>query len=131
MSSLAEEAPDVRAAVDDALRSFPLAPAPAGLAPAVLAAVRTTERATTRPVFPLRFVDFALSGFMALMLGLVLLLFGWLTPAAGRVQAVAAGSLMPAEALAWGLALGGVVLTLGLLLLASLVFRPRQPLTRI
>src|SRR5258707_15265790 len=82
------------AAVDEALRSFPLRPAPPDLAPAVLAELRSPQYArAARPVFRLSWIDFALSGFAALMLALVLLLSGWLTPVAGRLQALAAGPL--------------------------------------
>jgi hypothetical protein len=111
-------------AVDDALRSFPLQPAPPGLATAVLAELRSPERAAAaRPVFRLSWMDFALSGFVAQMLGLVLLLSGWLTPTAGRLQALAAGPLLQSDGLVWALALAGLVLTSGLLLVAGLVFR--------
>src|SRR4051794_20892125 len=96
------------AAVDDALRSFPLQPAPASLAPAVLAELRSPAYApTARPVFRLSWMDFALSGFVALMLALVLLLSGWLTPAADRLQAMAGGSSFQGDGLVWALALGG------------------------
>src|SRR3981081_4359937 len=82
------------AAVDQALRSFPLQPAPPGLSIAVMAALRAPDRAAVaRPVFRLSWIDFALSGFAALMLALVLLLSGWLTPTAGRLQAMVAGPL--------------------------------------
>ena len=119
-------------AVDDALRSFPLQPAPPGLAAAVLAELRSPEHAAAaRPVFRLSWMDFALSGFMALMLALVLLLSGWLTPAAGRLQAMAAGPLFQGNGLVWALALGGLVVTCGLLLVAGLVFRRPGPLLRI
>src|SRR5438045_4123140 len=120
------------ATVDDALRSFPLQPAPPGLAPAVLAELRSPGYApAARPVFRLSWMDFALSGFAALMLALVLLLSGWLTPAADRLQAMTAGPLVEGAGLVWALALGGLVATCGLLLLAGFVFRQPGPLRRI
>jgi len=120
------------AAVDDALRSFPLQPAPPGLAAAVLAELRSPERArTVWPVFRLSWMDFALSGFAALMLALVLLLSGWLTPAADRLQAMATGPLFQGDGLVWALALASVVVTGGLLLAAGLMFRQRGPLRRL
>jgi hypothetical protein len=120
------------AAVDDALRSFPLLPAPPSLAPAVLAALRAPERApVARPVFRLSWMDFALSGLVALMLALVWLLSGWLTPTAGRLQTMVAGPLLQTDALVWGLALAGLVVTAGLLVIAGFVFRQPQPLRRI
>jgi len=120
------------AAVDDALRSFPLQPAPPGLAAAVLAELRSPEQArAVRPVFRLSWMDFALSGFAALMLALVLLLSGWLTPAADRLQAMATGPLFQGDGLVWALALASVVVTGGLLLAAGLMFRQRGPLRRL
>jgi hypothetical protein len=120
------------AVVDDALRSFPLRPAPPELAPGIMAALRLPEQARgARPVFRLSWIDFALSGFAALMLALVLLLSGWLTPAAARVQALAGGPLGQANAQVWLLALGGLAATGGLLLVAGLVFARPRALRRI
>jgi|SRR5579859_1806264 len=139
MRPLPEEARDATSArraafdaVDDALRSFPLQPAPPGLASGVLAELRSPGRAAAaRPVFRLSWMDFALSGFVALMLGLVLLLSGWLTPAAGRLQAMGAGPLFQGDGLVWAMALGSLLVTSGLLLMAGLVFRRPGPLQRI
>ena len=111
------------AAVDDALRSFPLQPAPPGLAPAVLAVLPAPM---ARPVFHLSWMDFALSGLVALRLALVLLLSGWLTPMAGRLETLVAGPLFQTDALVWGLAMAGLVVTAGLLLIAGFVFRRAQ-----
>jgi hypothetical protein len=113
------------AAVDSALRSFPLQPAPPGLAPAVLAVLRSPERAAVaRPVFRVSWIDFALSGFAAMMLALVLSLSGWLTPAAAaRLQAMAAEPLLQSDVLVWGFALAGLVAMAGLMLVAGFVFR--------
>ena len=111
------------AAVDDALSSFLLQPAPPGLAPGIMTALRLPEQARAAlPVFRLSWIDFALSGFAALMLALVLLLSGWLTPTAARLQAMAAGPLFQSDVLVWALALAGLVATGGLLLVAGLVF---------
>ena len=120
------------AAVDDALHSFPLRPAPPEVAPRLMAALRLPEQArAARPVFRLSWIDFALSGFAAVMLALVLLLSGWLTPAAARVQAMAAGPLAQSDGLVGLLALGGLAATGGLLLIAGLVFRRPGALRRI
>jgi hypothetical protein len=120
------------AAVDEALRSFPLQPAPPGLAPAVMSALRLPEHAAlARPVFRLSWIDFALSGFTALMLALVLGLSGWMTPTAARLQALADAPLFQADGLVWGLALTGLVVTGGLLVVAGLVFRQPGALRRI
>src|SRR5258706_15950152 len=120
---------DLAAAVEDALRSFPLQPVPPGLAPGVMLAVRLPGQArAVRPVFRLSWIDFALSGFTALMLALVLLLSGWLTPVAAQLQALAAGPAFQSGVLVWGLALGGLAVTCGLLLVAGMVFAwPEAP----
>jgi hypothetical protein len=139
MSPLPDEGRDAQSAeraaitaVDDALRSFPLQPAPPSLASAVLAELRSPERAAAaRPVFRLSWMDFALSGFVALMLALVLLVSGWLTPTADRMQAIVAGPLFQGNGLVWALALAGLVVTGGLLLVAGLVFQRPGPLRRI
>ena len=133
MMPLPEEPRDeLAAAVDDALRSFPLQPAPPGLAPGVMAALRLPEQArASRPVFRLSWIDFALSGFAALMLALVLLLSGWLTPASARLQVMAAGPRVQSDMLAWALAVAGLIVTVGLLLVAGWVFGRPGPLRRI
>ena len=140
MTPVPEEAREARdrqrrayAAIDDALRSFPLRPAPPGLAPAVMALLRAPERsAAARPVFRLSWIDFALSGFAALMLALVLSLAGWLTPATtARLQAMVAAPLLQNDVLVWVFALAGLVATSGLLLIAGLVFRRPRGLRRI
>ena len=138
MTPLPPEARDLTAAdrtayavVDDALHRFPLQSAPPGLATAVLAALKTPERAPVAPpVFRLNWMDFALSGLVALMLALVLLLSGWLTPTAGRLQTMMAGPLWQTGALVWGLALAGLAVTAGLLAIAGFVFRRPQPLQK-
>ena len=124
MIPLPDEPRDERAAaVEDALRSFPVRPAPPELAPGIMAALRLPVHArAARPVFQLSWIDFALSGFAALMLALILLLSGWLTPAAAQLQALAAGPLFQSEAPVWALTLAGLVATGGLLLVAAAVF---------
>jgi len=137
MTSLPEETRDgerrAYAAINDALRSFPLRPAPPGLAPAVMALLRAPERAAAaRPVFQLSWIDFALSGFAALMLALVLSLSGWVPPAAAaRMQAMVAAPLLQSDVLVWVFALAGLVAAAGLTLVAGLVFRRPRGLRRI
>ena len=137
MTPLPEETRDgerrAYAAINDALRSFPLRPAPPGLAPAVMAVLRTPERsAAARPVFQLSWIDFALSGFAALMLALVLSLSGWVPPvAAARMQAMVAAPLLQSDVLVWVFALAGLVAAAGLTLVAGLVFRRPRGLRRI
>jgi hypothetical protein len=137
MTPLPEETRDgerrAYAAINDALRSFPLRPAPPGLAPAVMALLRAPERAAAaRPVFQLSWIDFALSGFAALMLALVLSLSGWVPPAAAaRMQAMVAAPLLQSDVLVWVFALAGLVAAAGLTLVAGLVFRRPRGLRRI
>ena len=108
--------------VEEALRSFPLQPTPAGLAPALMAAVRSTSRA--RPAFRLSWIDFALSGFAALMMTLMALAAGWLAPeTTARWPVITTGPLSASDLLVWGLAAAGVPLITGLLVVAGLVFR--------
>ena len=136
MSLLPEEAQEARAAeraayavVDDALRNLPMPPAPPGIAPGVMAALRASNRAQVeRPVFRLGWIDFALSLFATLMLALIWLLSGWLTPAAAaRLQTLVAAPVLQTNALVWELAGAALVVMAGLLLLAGLVFtRPGQ-----
>lgn len=63
-------------AVDDALRTYPLAPVPASLRPRVM----TRIRALAAPRFGLQFLDYAVSLFGAGMAGLALALWGAVTP---------------------------------------------------
>ena len=65
------------ASVEGALRSLPLAEPPPGLFTAVMAQVDPTP-AIELPVFRLNWMDFALSLFFAGMIGLAMLLSGWL-----------------------------------------------------
>jgi hypothetical protein len=90
-----------------------------------MAALRSPDRGlASRPVFRLSWIDFALSGFAAMMLALLWLLSGWLTPeAAARLQAMVAGPLFQTDMLAWTLAAAGLVVTAGLLVVAGLVFQ--------
>lgn len=60
------------ASVDDALRTYPLAEAPTGLKPRVLARIRRLAP-QPRPVFQIRWLDYALSLFAAGMAALFFL----------------------------------------------------------
>jgi hypothetical protein len=117
------------AAVDEALRTYPLRPVPPGLTAAVMATVQgPSENLARRPVFRLQWIDLALSGFAALMVGVVVLLLGQLlTPeVAARMGIQAMLPQFQATALAWVLALAGLVVASGLLGLGALVLRPRS-----
>jgi hypothetical protein len=98
------------AAVDDALRTYPLAPAPRALAPGVMAAIAAHQR-VARPPFRLSWIDFALSGFGAGMALLALLLWRWFTTPSGWLVA---------SQLVVGLQLAQVPQWAGLIVLAHL-----------
>lgn len=63
--------------IEDALRSLPLAEAPDDLYQAVMQQIQERDP-IVRPVFHLSWVDFALSAFFAGMIGLIMLLTGWI-----------------------------------------------------
>jgi hypothetical protein len=114
------------AAVDEALRTQPLRPAPPELAGLVMAQLNGPGRAAAaRPVFRLGWMDYALPAFASLMAALALLLLRRMTPEfAARLWAQLAAS--QANGLVWLLALGGLLLAGGLVAVAVLVFRPRS-----
>jgi hypothetical protein len=111
--------------VDEALRTYPLQPAPATLAPRVMARLRAL---TPAPRFRLSWIDYALSLFAASMLGLALL--GWqaLTPQLLlrlQVQTLLIArhvGILGGAALVGGLALAG-----GACLLAALILARPSP----
>jgi hypothetical protein len=77
MSELVGRDDNAYAVVDEALRTYPLTPAPLTLAPAVMARVRVmppTQR------FQLKWIDYALSFFAAGMVGLGLTLWQSVSP---------------------------------------------------
>ncbi len=100
------------AAVDDALRTYPLTPAPASLRPGVVTRLRALAPA---PRFRLQFLDYAISLFGAGMLGLAVILWRFITPQMAahaqlewlylaQVLRFNAAALGPALALGTGLA---------------------------
>ena len=117
------------AAVDEALRTHPLRPAPAELAVLVMARLRAPDRAAAaRPAFRLNWIDYALSTFASLMAALALLLWRRVTPEfATRLWIQLAAPVLQANQLVWLLTLAGLCLASGLLALAVLVFRPGSP----
>lgn len=117
----------ITAAVDDALRTYPLAPAPGTLRLRVMARLQTSA-APLR--FRLQFLDYAVSLFGALMVGLALMFWQTLSPLSARLALLQLGYLVQVlgyhtralEPAGWVLlitcaAAGGVVL--------ALVSRPR------
>src|SRR5262245_55348173 len=111
--------------VDEALRTYPLKPAPNSLSPRVMARLRALSPA---PRFRLMWTDYAISLFAAGMLGLVF--FGWqlLTPQLLlqlRYQALLIAQhigLLGGAALVGGLLLAGGACVVAALILA----RPLQ-----
>ena len=71
MDSLNDQKREVDAAIEDALRTYPLDPAPAGIMHAVMRRIEITK---PLPRFRLHWLDYAISLFFAGMSGLVLVL---------------------------------------------------------
>jgi hypothetical protein len=117
---------DAYAAVDEALRTEPLRPAPPELAGLVLAQLRGPGRAAAaRPVFRLSWIDYALCAFAGLMAALALLLWRRVTPEfAARLWAQLAAPAAQTNGLVWVLAVAAMLLAGGLIALAVVVFRP-------
>jgi hypothetical protein len=112
------------AAVDEALRSYPLRPAPPGLARAVRA--RLPARAG-KPRFRLAWLDYALSLLGAGMAGLALLLWQQVTPVMWAEFQLEMGLLLSRTAAGGGglwmaLAAGAGLAALGLLVVGTVVF---------
>jgi len=118
------------AAVDEALRTAPLAVVPPTLAPAVMRRVRGL---TAAPRFRLVWLDYALSLFAAGLAGLLLLLWqavpAWLTP---RLQLeILHWSYYTPPAALWGALVSGLGLAVAVMVtVAVLLVRPRFRLTR-
>ena len=75
MSPLTE--PEALAVVDEALRTYPLAPAPDAFTPKVMSRIRAL---TPAPRFHLAWIDYAISVFAAGMAGLLVLLWQSIPP---------------------------------------------------
>ena len=71
MDDLNQREPEAYAIVDDALRTYPMQPAPIGIMHAVM---RRVEVSAPLPKFRLHWIDFILSSFLAGMIGLVYLI---------------------------------------------------------
>ena len=69
MTSTPENNLDNKVALEDALRTYPIIPAPAGFSGKVMDSVRA---ALPKPVFRLSWIDYALTFFVASMSGLAL-----------------------------------------------------------
>jgi hypothetical protein len=129
MKPVSDEERAAYATVDEALHSYPLRPAPAGLARRVLA--RLPARLAP-PRFRLAWLDYALSLLGAGMAGLALLLWHLVTPPMlARFQAELGLMLARSQTIGGGLWLGlaatGALAALGALLFAALVFSQAAP----
>lgn len=127
MSHLTDDERAAFAAVDDALRTYPLQPAPPILLPAVLARVRA-ERSAPQPRFRLAWIDYAVSLFVAGMAGLLLLLWQSIPPleAARAQMQVAIWLKLSGLDRVWPALAGGMILMAGALLAAGVVFARAQ-----
>ena len=121
MNNPRSEIPNHNSAIDNALRTYPLAPVPATLAPGVMARIRAVAPA---PRFRLAWVDYALSLFATGMAGLGLLFWQSITPQmAARMQLQWLLFLQRSGWQTWvGVFAGGLALGVGALLLAAQVF---------
>src|SRR5689334_6413317 len=110
------------AVVDNALRTYPLAPVPPTLAPAVMG--RIANRAPM-PRFHLQWMDYALGLLAVAMVGLGLLLWQGLFP--NSLLDLIQSSVMPFDlqtTVLWlGSLLAGLVLLAGCVAVAALVFK--------
>ena len=124
MSILTERERQDLAAVEEALRTYPLAAPPRSLTPAVIARLRTVARV---PRFRLEWIDLAISLFGAIMTGLVFLLWRSITPEiAARLQIQFLVLQQQFSLLAFApLLLGSVTMALLASLAASLYVLPR------
>lgn len=124
MNAVSDQERAAFAAVDEALHSYPLRPAPAGLARGVLARLRVPP---TPPRFRLAWLDYALSLLGAGMAALALLLWRMVTPQMlARYQAEMGLMLARSQTMGGGLwlvlAAAGALAAFGALLFAALVF---------
>ena len=121
MSELTDQDRAAFAAVDDALRTYPLAPAPLSLVPSVIARIHAPSLA---PRFRLEWLDYALSLFAAGMVGLGLVIWQSISPQlALDMQTQLSDLLLYPDLRMWVMALlGGLVLAACALALAALVF---------
>ncbi len=112
------------AAVDDALRTYPLVPAPPTLIPAVIARIQAQAPA---PRFQLRWIDYALGLFGTSMAGLLLLFGQTLLPDGLPNLLLASIDFTDASNIIFwiGIALGGLLLIAGCLAVAAVALAPR------
>jgi hypothetical protein len=111
--------------VDDALRTYPLSPAPPTLVPAVLTRIHALR--PTSPRFQLAWMDYAVSLFVTGMVALAFVLWQSITPQTmlrARLQ-ILLWQQLPDASLLWASLLGGLLLTAVAFLVAVIVFARR------
>lgn len=121
MSNLTNDDPSAYAVVDEALRTYPLAPVPANFLPLAMARIQALGPA---PHFRLNWLDYAVSLFVAGMAGLVILL-RWSIPSQWVVRAQIQLWLWQqyfSSAYLWLALLGGLVLFAVMLFSATILF---------
>lgn len=117
------------AAVEEALSTYPLAPAPATLLPSVMARIQSLEPV---PRFRLSWLDYVVSLFVAGMVGLILLLPRTVPPQVGAQLQVQFWLLQQYLSFAyfWLILLGGLALFALMIFSAAFLFgRNRRPLS--
>ena len=114
--------------VDDALRTYPLTPAPPTLSPRVMARLRSL---TPAPRFRLAWIDYAISLFVTGMAALIFILWQSISPleaARARMQISFVLMHFP-TALLWPALLGALLAMTAALLAAGVVFAQARSTT--
>jgi hypothetical protein len=122
--------PEALAAVDAALRTYPLAPAPAAFTPQVMSRIRAL---TPAPRFRLAWIDYAVSLFAAGMVGLLIVLWQSIPPQmAVHVQLQILYLFLHFNVVSLGpvLLAGGLLAAAALLMSVALFARGRPVLVR-
>ncbi len=119
-------------AIADAIRTYPLAPVPTGLAPAIMSRIRNTAQT---PRFELQWIDLALGLFGASMTGLAWLAWRWLHTFPDWANGLGLDALIPQDSLDIALGVIGIVgglFALGVCLVVALVvLMPPRPFIRL
>lgn len=121
MSKLTYDDPTAYALVDEALYTYPLAPVPSNFLPLVMARIQTLG---PRPRFRLNWLDYAVSLFVAGMIGLVILLPWSIPPQVGVRLQIQFWLLQQyfSSAYLWLALSGGLVLFAMILFSAAILF---------
>jgi hypothetical protein len=122
MNDASDRSRRLDALVEEALRAYPVAPAPPSLYPAIMERVRATEQL---PPFRLAALDVMVSLAVAVLAGLVFLLWPMIaSPALTVVRDPLVAVAGSAEDIVWAATLAGMALVGALLLAAHAVLSP-------